>query len=484
MSSHTKHASVLDALVPIGFLIASLFASVRWFGEDSSYGPNQIALLLAGNLALVIGLKNGHRWKDMERGVFDGMSVVFAPSFILFAVGMMIATWIAGGVVPALVYYGLKIMNPTIFYAASCLVCAIVSLSIGSSWTTAASVGVALIGTAIGLGLSVEITAGAIISGAYFGDKMSPLSDTTNLAPAVADVELFSHIRHMIWTGGPALLLALVLFTLLGFSAEPQPLAGDLDQTLQVLQEQSNIGWYMLLPFLILMTLAWKRMPALPAILIAAALGGVFAWWFQPQNFQASGQTAIAIIWQLLVNGYTADTGNMVLDDLLSGGGAANMLNTIWLILSAVFFGGTMERTGLLQVVISGVLRRAHSTAALIAATVATCVGTNIIAGDQYIAIVLPGRMYKLAFHNAGLAPVNLSRALEDSATVTSPLVPWNTCGAFMAASLGVSTLAYLPYCFFNLAMPLISILYGILNFKILPLEVQDQVIPGAPAGF
>ena len=299
--SNIKSASLLDGLIPVGFLIGSLFLSLRWFGEDASYGPNQIALLLTGCLALLIGLKNGHRWKDMERGVFDGMSVVFAPTFILLAVGMMIATWIAGGVVPALIYYGLNIISPEIFYVASCAVCAVVALSIGSSWTTAASVGVALIGTAIGLGLSVEITAGAVISGPYFGDKMSPLSDTTNLAPGVADVDLFSHIRHMTWTGGPSLLIALVLFALLGLVAEPTRREDTLEQTLLALQENFTIGWYLLLPFAGLLLLAYKRMPALPAILLAAALGALFAWWFQPGVMTSGAQPVSAALWQLLV---------------------------------------------------------------------------------------------------------------------------------------------------------------------------------------
>lgn len=477
MSTTTeKPATLLDALIPLGFLVASLVASLRYFGEDASYGPSQIALLLTGCIALLVGMKNGQRWSTLERGVFDGMSVVFAPTFILLAVGIMIGAWIAGGVVPAMIYYGLKLLNPAIFYAAACLVCAIVSLSIGSSWTTAASVGVALIGMAVGLGLSVEITAGAVISGAYFGDKMSPLSDTTNLAPAVVGVDLFSHVRHMFWTGAPALLIALVGFLFLGLSADPLGQAETLQSTLGMLERNFQIGWYLLLPLVLLLILAYKRMPALPAILIAAAMGLLCAVLFQPHAWMGD-RPLLAALWQLTVSGYEAMTGDTVLDELLSGGGAASMLNTVWLILSAVFFGGAMERTGLLQALIRSVLRHAHKTAGLISATVLTCIGTNIIAGDQYISIVLPGRMYKLAFREAGLAPVNLSRTLEDSATVTSALVPWNTCGAFMAASLGVATLDYLPYCFFNLSMPLISIAYGMFDFRILPLVMEDESV-------
>ncbi len=472
-----KGASLVDALLPIAFLIVGLFLSVRFFGEDSSYGPNQIILLFSGCLALIVGMKNGQHWSDMEKGVYGGMSVVFAPSFILLAVGIMIATWIAGGVVPTMIYFGLQLLSPDIFYAAACLVCAIVSLSIGSSWTTAASVGVAMIGTAAGLGLSPAICAGAIISGAYFGDKMSPLSDTTNLAPAVAGVDLFAHIRHMTWTSIPALGIALVLFTILGLLAEPSTDRNDLEIMMAVLEANFTIAWYILLPLVLLFVLAWKKVPALPAILIAALTGMVFAWVFQsPASVAEGGNSALQVMWTIMFAGYESATGDVVLDDLLSGGGAANMLNTIWLMLCAIFFGGAMEQTGLLVKLIREIMKWATTSATIIASAVLTCIGANIITADQYMAIVIPGRMYKVAFRHHNMAPVNLSRVIEDAGTVTSPLIPWNTCGAYMAASLGVPTMVYLPFCFFNLLMPLISILYGVINFKILPLDEAQSV--------
>lgn len=469
MTRELKAPTLIDALVPLLFLVAALVVSLRFFGEDSSYGPNQLALMVAAMLVMAIGLKNGQRWKDMEQDMYGSMQIVFAPTLILLAVGVMIALWVAAGIVPTLVYYGLQLMEPSWFYAASCLVCAIVSLSIGSSWTTAASVGVALMGTSAAMGLSPAITAGAVISGAYFGDKMSPLSDTTNLAPAVVGVDLFDHVRHMGWTGVPALVLALVLFLMIGSDAAGMADAAQLKQTLEFLERNFTIGWYLLLPMLLLFVLAWRRMPALPALLIAAFAGALCAVLFQPQLFSAES-SALQQLWEFSVSGYESATGDFIMDDLLSGGGAANMLETIWLIISAVFFGAAMEKTGLLQVLIGGILKLVHGTAALITATVLTCIGANIVTGDQYIAIVLPGRMFREAYREFKLAPVNLSRALEDSATVTSPLVPWNTCGAFMAASLGVATLDYLPFAFFNLAMPLISITYGYLNFRIKPL--------------
>lgn len=469
MSRIAKAPSLFDALLPLLFLVVALVLSLRYFGEDASYGPNQLALMLAALVVMAVGLKNGLRWQELEQGIHAAMQVVFGPSLILLAVGLMIALWVAAGIVPTLVHYGLLLMQPSWFYAASCLVCAVVSLSIGSSWTTAASVGVALMGTAGAFGLSPAIAAGAVVSGAYFGDKMSPLSDTTNLAPAVVGVDLFEHVRHMGWTGVPALALALLLFLVLGRGAGAAADPVQLAQTQAFLAQNFTIGWYLLLPLLMLFLLAWRRMPALPALVLAALAGALFALLFQPQIFEP-GSSRLQQLWEIGVGGFESATGDFIMDELLSGGGAGNMLETIWLILSAVFFGAAMEKTGLLQVLIRGILRAVHGTAALITATVLTCIGANIVTGDQYISIVLPGRMFREAYREFRLAPVNLSRALEDSATVTSALVPWNTCGAFMAAALGVATLDYLPYAFFNLAMPCISILYGLLHFRILPL--------------
>ena len=426
-------------------------------------------LLLAGCLSLLVGVKNGHHWADLEKGLFGGMAVVFAPCFILLAVGLMVASWIAGGVVPTMIYYGLVLLNPDIFYAAVCLMCAIVSLSIGSSWTTAASVGVAMIGTAIGLGLSPAICAGAVISGAYFGDKMSPFSDTTNLAPAVTGEPLFSHIRHMTWTTFPSMAITLIIFIVIGLSSEALPAGGELETTLATLNNNFTIAWYMLLPLAVLFYLAWNKVPALPAIIFASLLGLLFAFVFQPSL--QGGESQFRSAWELLFQGYAADTGDPILDDLLSGGGAANMLNTIWLILCAIFFGGSMEQTGMLKSILTAIMSKAKSAAAIISSTVLTSIGANIIAADQYMAIVIVGRMYKSAFLHHKLSLLNLSRAVEDGGTVTSALIPWNTCGAFMAATLGVPTMVYLPFCFFNLLMPVISIAYGITHFKILPLE-------------
>ena len=297
------------------------------------------------------------------------------------------------------------------------------------------------------------------------------MSDTTNLAPAVAGVDLFSHIRHMTWTTFPALIISLIIFMVLGLLTTPASDSNDLELMLALLESNFTIAWYMLAPLLLLFFLAWKKMPALPAILIAAFTGILFIWLFQSTGDSTGSSEQLQIIWSMMFAGYESSTGNANMDDLLSGGGAANMLNTIWLMLCAIFFGGAMEQTGLLVKILHEIMQRAKTTASIIASTIVTCIGANIIAADQYMAIVIPGRMYKVAFQHHNLAPVNLSRVIEDAGTVTSPLVPWNTCGAFMAASLGVPTMVYLPFCFFNLLMPVISVFYGIIHFKILPLE-------------
>lgn len=483
MSSSTPRApSLLDALLPVLLLIVLLFFSVRLFGSDSSYGANQIALLLASGLALIIGLRNGHRWDDLEEGLIHGISLSLKAVLILLAVGALIGSFILSGTVPAMIYYGLMLLDPAIFYAATCLICCIVSVSIGSSWTTAGTVGVALIGVSHTLGLSPAITAGAIVSGAYFGDKISPLSDTTNLAPAVAGAELFTHIRHLIWTTAPSIVIALSIFTVLGLQAHTEAVSAEaLNNSLNLLAGQFDVGWYVLIPVLILFAMAMKKVPAFPAIFIAALVGALWAVLFQRDavlrfvGAEAGGAMELLKgIWTVLASGYKSATGDAAVDSLLSRGGMAGMLNTVWLIICAMVFGAALERTGLLQRLVSSVLVFARGTGSLIVTTVLTCIGINIIAADQYISLVLPGRMYKAEFQRRGLAPENLSRTLEDAGTITSPLVPWNTCGAFMAGTLGVPTLAYLPYAFFNLINPLIAIIYGLFSIKIRKLSEAE----------
>jgi NhaC family Na+:H+ antiporter len=471
-----REPSLLQALTPLAVLVVLLALSVYLFSDDSSYGPNQIALLLAGGVAAIIGIRNGMDWDGVQEAIARSLSMATTAIFILLAVGALIGTWILSGTVPTLIHYGLMLLHPSFFYPAACLICAIVAITIGSSWTVAGTLGVALMGVAQGLDMNPAITAGAIISGAYFGDKMSPLSDTTNLAPAASGAELFSHVRHMTWTTIPAITLSLVIFAIIGIRGTAGDAGEAFGELPQVLQREFRLGWYLLIPMAAVFALAIKRFPAYPTILIGALLGAVFAVIFQPDLVVAlAGRddltrplALLAGAWTALFNGYAADTGNAAVDSLLSRGGMVSMLNTVWLIVCAMSFGAIMEAAGLLERIIRSVLKAARSTGSLIAATIGTGFGANVVAADQYMSIVLTGRLYKPEFDRRGLAPVNLSRALEDGGTITSPLIPWNTCGAYMAATLGVATLEYLPYALFNLITPLLAIALAYAGFKIL----------------
>lgn len=480
--------SLLDALLPLAVLIGLLSCSVILFSSDSSYGPNQIALFVSAGVAVLVGLKNGYQWADMEQAMIHGISLSLGAVLILFSVGALIGTWLLAGTVPSLIYYGLQVLEPSWFYAASCVLCCIVSLSIGSSWTTAATVGVALIGVSIGLGMSPVVTAGAIISGAYFGDKVSPLSDTTNLAPAVAGTDLFSHIRHMLWTTIPSILIALTIFFALGLTDHQATDANKIQQISRDLKQSFDISVLHLVPMVVLMLMAMRKVPAFPTVFIGALLGAVWAVLFQVDLIERMRDPALSptlglvkLVWSTLASGFTISTGNTDLDKLLSGGGMAKMTNTVWLIMSAMVYGAVLERTGLLRRFVQVILARAKSTGSLVASTILTCVATNILAADQYMAIVMPGRMYKDEFAERGLAPVNLSRTLEDGGTITSPLIPWNTCGAYMNGVLGVNPLDYLFYAFFNLINPLLAIVYGYLGIRILKLDPPASVTAELP---
>ena len=464
-----------QALLPVGVLVVLLASSVYLYGDGSSSGPNQIALILCGGVALLVGLVNGYTWREMERGIVNGISMAMGAILILMVVGSLIGTWILAGVVPSMIYYGLQVLSPSIFYPAATLICALVALASGSSWTTASTIGIALIGIATTQNLNVGLAAGAIISGAYFGDKMSPLSDTTNLAPAMAGTELFVHIRHMVWTTAPSLLIALVLFSIVGFFSAPPAAAGDLQVILDELRTHFAIGPHLLLPAVFVFVLVLRKMPAFPALLLGALTGGLFAALFQQQAIVTYvggsdlpyGVIILKGVWTALFDGFVLSSGNATLDALLSRGGMSSMLMTIWLIISALMFGAVMETTKLLQRIAFTILGFVRGTGSLIAATILTSIGVNIVASDQYIAIVLPGRMFRAEYRRRGLDPRNLSRTLEDAGTLTSPLVPWNTCGAFMSQALGVATLTYLPFCFFNLINPIVAAVYGFTGFTI-----------------
>jgi NhaC family Na+:H+ antiporter len=385
-----------------------------------------------------------------------------------------------------MIYYGLSILTPAVFYAAACVICSIVSLATGSSWTTAGTVGVALVGIAAAQDLNLGLAAGAIISGAYFGDKMSPLSDTTNLAPAMAGTDLFTHIRHMTWTTTPSILIAIALFAIIGMQSGAPSDTTSVAAIQQALRAQFVVGPHLLIPMLVVLGLVVGKMPALPALLVGALVGCLFAVVFQQVAVLAyvaepelSRPAALLKgAWISLFDGFKLASGNAALDELLSRGGMSSMLSTVWLILSAMMFGAVMETTKMLQRIAAGILSAVRGSGSLIAATLGTSIGMNIIASDQYIAIVLPGRMFRAEYKRRGLRAKNLSRTLEDGGTLTSPLVPWNTCGAFMAGTLGVPTLVYLPFAFFNLINPLVALIYGFTGFtieKIPPGETEDD---------
>lgn len=484
-----RMASLADVAVTISVTVALLALSVILFGSDSSSGANQIALVIGAVLATAVGIKNGHSWNVIERNIIDGIATAMPAILILFSVGSLIGIWMLSGTVPTMIYYGLLLLDPSVFFPASCLLCAVVALSIGSSWTVASTLGVALIGVAGALGLSLEMTAGAVICGAYFGDKMSPLSDTTNLAPAVTGIDLFTHIRHMVWTTAPSFVLALLGLTFLGAGHDSGQSLGDLEQTLNLLESSFSIGPVMLLPVLVVVILAARKVPAVASILAGVAAGAVIALLFQRPvilafaSAEGSEMTRLSRgVWRVLFDGYSASTGSDTIDSLLSRGGMSSMLNTVWLIITAMCFGSALEKAGVLQRLMQSLIGFARSVGGLIASTAVTCFGVNALAADQYMSIVITGRMFRDEYARRGLHEKNLSRVLEDSGTITSPLVPWNTCGAYMAAALGVPTLAYLPYCFFNLINPLVSVAYGYTGFKIAPADDPTAAGESAPA--
>jgi len=464
------------SLIPVVVLIASLFYTIVVLE-----GSGHIPLLFGAMVAAVIsGMSFGMSWDDIQKGLTGGIITALPAILILMIVGLLIGVWIASGVVPVMIFYGLKLLAPGYFLVATCLICALISLATGSSWSTAATVGLAMMGVGQALGISAGMTAGAVISGAYFGDKMSPLSDTTNLAPAVAGTQLFTHIRHMVYTTVPALVIALVIFTVIGIM---RPASGSVETPdyllmLSTLSESFNLSpWLLIAPAAVLL-LVWKKTPALPALMVGVVVGAVLLLIFQREAGVGLASTFGRLV-DSLYTGFVSETGVASIDELLTRGGLTSMLDTIALIMVALAFGGIMESSGMLARLAAAVLRLARSTGSLIAVTIFSCFGMNILASDQYLAIIVPGRMYRGAYLKRGLHPKNLSRALEDSATLTSPLIPWNTCGAYMSTVLGVSCFTYLPFAFLNLASPLISMFYGFTGITIEKIEDDPDSLVG-----
>jgi len=478
MAENTRKPRLVEALIPITFLIVLLSLNVTVFGDEALDGSNQIVLILSGAVAGLLAMRIGVSWKTLQKGILHNINSAMSSILILLLIGSLAGAWMISGVVPAMIYYGLKILNPTILLFASCIVCALVSLATGSSWTTIATVGLALVGIGKALGVSEGIIAGAIISGAYFGDKMSPLSDTTNLAPAMAGTDLFTHIRYMTITTVPTLIITLLIFLGIGFTYSSGEKIQDVEPILTALTDSFNINlWLFIVPVVVIVMIV-KKVPAIPALLAGSLLGILFAIIFQPNIFhEISGITDNPLksvyvgSMKALYTDVNIVTGHAVVDELLSTGGMGGMLGTIWLIMSAMIFGGIMDASGMLKRITEVIIRMVNSTGSLVTSTAASCIFFNITASDQYLAIVVPGKMFEHIYRERGLAPENLSRTLEDSGTVTSVLIPWNTCGAAQSNVLGVATWAYFPYCFFNIISPFMTVFFAYTGIKIAKLK-------------
>ena len=472
-----RELKLWEALIPVFALIGMLAYNVlfAYNGPDDNAlgGSNQFILLLGGAVAAIMGYFTKVPFHKMLDEVANNIKSTAGAILILLMVGALAGTWMVSGIIPSMIYYGLQILSPAVFLPATLIICSVISIATGSSWTTSATVGIALIGIGGALGFDLGMVAGAVISGAYFGDKLSPMSDTTNLAPAMAGTDLFTHIKYMTFTTIPTYVITLLLFIILGLSVE---VTGDAntDDLLNSITTSFNVTpWLFLVPVIVIGLIVKKTEP-LVALLVGTLLAGIFAIIFQPeivtQITKADSLTfksAYKGVMQAITTEVIVPTENKTLADLFTSGGMAKMLPTIWLIICAMVFGGIMDAIGALSKISESLLKLAHSTFGLFASTVGSCLALNITASDQYLAIVVPGKMFAQAYRDKGLAPENLSRTLEDSGTVTSVLIPWNTCGAYQAGTLGVPTLDYLPFAFFNLLSPLMTLIFAAFNIKI-----------------
>ena len=472
-----KELSITEALFPVIILVGLLAYNIFIFGDSALGGSNQFILIIGAAVAAIVGFRNKVSYQQMMEEVGHNVKSTSGAILILLMVGALSGTWLLSGVIPSMIYYGLQILTPSIFLAASLVICSIVSLATGSSWSTSATVGIALIGIGQTMGINPGMTAGAVISGAYFGDKISPLSDTTNLASAMAGAELFDHIKYMLMTTVPSILVALVVFLIIGFniSATGSP---DISDKLNAIDAAFNISpWLFLVPAVVIFLIIKKTQP-LVALLAGALLGGIVAIIAQPEIVVKIAEgttldfnTAYKGVMKSLTTKTSIETTNPELNDLFSAKGMEGMLGTIWLLLCAMVFGGVMDAIGALARISQALLNMFHTVFGLFASTVLSCLAINVTASDQYLALVIPGKMYKKAFQDKGLHPVNLSRTLEDTGTVTSVLVPWNTCGAYNAGVLGVPTVDYFIYAIFNWISPFMTLTVAALGIKIKQLK-------------
>lgn len=469
-----KSPTILQALFPIIFLVVLLTINVSVFGDDALSGSIQIVLILSSAFASIIAFNLGFTWLEIQKGIVKSINSSIPSILILFLVGSLAGSWLLSGIVPAFIYYGIQILNAKIFLFAACIICIVVSMATGSSWTTSATIGIALIGIGRALDISDGLVAGAILSGAYFGDKMSPLSDTTNLAPAMAGSDLISHIKYLSLTTVPSIIISLIIFIILGLNISDNIGSNNAEIISNSILDKFYISPILFIVPLVVIILIYNKIKAVPALFVGVILGSVFALIFQ-SNLVLEVSNSSSNSWKALFSGtmislygsISIDASNEMVSKLLSSSGMFGMLDTIWLVICAMIFGGVMEKAGFLKKIISIILNKIKSTGSLISSTAGTCIFFNLTASDQYISIVVPGKMYSSIYKDKGLAPENLSRTLEDSGTVTSVLVPWNTCGAYHASVLNVATLTYLPFCFFSLISPIMTILFAYLRIKI-----------------
>lgn len=456
-----------EAMLSFGFLILVMAIGIAVYEANP-----HIPMLIGTLFAVLVAFKLGFTWNEIEKSMFDGIYQALQAVIILAIIGVLIGVWLLSGVVPSMIYYGLAILRPSIFLVASLLICSITSLATGTSWGTAGTIGIALMGIAKGLGIPAPVAAGAIISGAYFGDKMSPLSDTTNLAPAVSGTDVFTHVKAMLPTTIVAYMVSIVAFVVLGFKyAGASSDVTAINTIREGLSSSFNISPLLLLPPLaVILAMAFK-MPAIPGITIGIIIGAIEGFIIQGVNF---GEILTAAY-----DGFTSETGIEVIDSLLTAGGLINMMYSISLTIIAMMFGGIMEKTKQLEVIVDKILAGVKSNGGLIATTVLTCIGCNATMPEQYISIVLPGRMYHKAYRNRGLHPKQLSSTLEGAGTVTSSLIPWNTCGAFLFGVLGVTAWEYVPYAVFNYTMPLVVVIFGFLGLYMYKLEDDPSTVVG-----
>ncbi len=462
--SKKKSITFTKSMIVFVFLFVSLFVTIKIY-EGSPHIPLLVSAIIAG----VFAVQSGYKWSFIEEGIKETIKMSSQAIIIMLIIGSIIGTWILGGIVPTMIYYGLKVLSPGMFLVATCFICSIISLATGSSWSTAGTVGVALMGVGVGLGVPSGMTAGAIISGAYFGDKMSPLSDTTNLAPAMAGADLFDHIKHMLYTTGPSYVIAIIVYGILGMKFADKSIDySTITLYTETLSNNFNVSPVMLIPPILVIFMVIKKVPALPGLIGSSILGCIFAAIFQKASISQMISSAN--------HGFSISTEVDVIDTLLNRGGIQSMMGTVSLILIALSFAGIVEKSGMIKVIVEKILTYAKSDKSVITATLFTTIFVNLATGVQYVALIIPGRMYKDVYRERNLHPKNLSRALEDTGTLVAPLIPWSTDGAFLMGALGISPFAYISYCILNIVNPIVSLIYAQTGLTIEKINIEKNI--------